>query len=382
MLQINELIFKWPNSIQQEVNLEASAGKIVLIGGPSGIGKTTLFNIISGFYETVSGSVIFNGKNLISKPPWKRPVSTMFQSDNLFPHLSVKQNLMLGIKNFSKDIENQLYFLKIFSLINQKCSELSGGELQRVALIKTLSREKPIILLDEPFSALDEDMIEKASILIQEYTKSITDIIQNLFLMFVKGDCDLVEVNPLAITDAGVMALDSKVALDMNAKYKHSYFEDFEKEIPIPESEKNAKEKGLNFIKLDGSVGIIGNGAGLVMSTLDVVAENGGNAANFLDIGGGARAETVSAALEVLEADKNVKSVLINIFGGITRCDLVAAGIVEATKGKDLVWPIVIRLDGTNSSEGLEILKNNPNEKIFIEESMDSAARLAVERGA
>ena len=176
MLQINELIFKWPNSIQQEVNLEASAGEIVLIGGPSGIGKTTLFNIISGFYETVSGSVIFNGKNLISKPPWKRPVSTMFQSDNLFPHLSVKQNLMLGIKNFSKDIENQLYFLKIFSLINQKCSELSGGELQRVALIKTLSREKPIILLDEPFSALDEDMIEKASILIQEYTKRMNSI--------------------------------------------------------------------------------------------------------------------------------------------------------------------------------------------------------------
>lgn len=176
MLQINELIFKWPNSIQQEVNLEASAGEIVLIGGPSGIGKTTLFNIISGFYETVSGSVIFNEKNLLSKPPWKRPVSTMFQSDNLFPHLSVKQNLMLGIKNFSKDIENQLYFLKIFSLINQKCSELSGGELQRVALIKTLSREKPIILLDEPFSALDEDMIEKASILIQEYTKSMNSI--------------------------------------------------------------------------------------------------------------------------------------------------------------------------------------------------------------
>ena len=176
MLQINELIFKWPNSIQQEVNLKASAGEIVLIGGPSGIGKTTLFNIISGFYETVSGSVIFNGKNLISKPPWKRPVSTMFQSDNLFPHLSVKQNLMLGIKNFSKDIENQLYFLKIFSLINQKCSELSGGELQRVALIKTLSREKPIILLDEPFSALDEDMIKKASILIQEYTKSMNSI--------------------------------------------------------------------------------------------------------------------------------------------------------------------------------------------------------------
>lgn len=229
-------------------------------------------------------------------------------------------------------------------------------------------------------SSTISELINKAN-LNKDHEESLSEIIENLYLMFTEGDCDLVEVNPLAITDNGVMALDSKVSLDMNAKYKHPYFDDFEQEIPIPESEKNAKEKGLNFIKLDGSVGIIGNGAGLVMSTLDVVAENGGKAANFLDIGGGAKAETVSSALEVLEADQNVKSVLINIFGGITRCDLVAEGIVEATKGKELVWPIIIRLDGTNSLEGLEILKANPNEKIFIEESMDSAAKLAVQKG-
>ena len=229
-------------------------------------------------------------------------------------------------------------------------------------------------------SSTISELINKAN-LNKDHEDSLSEIIENLYLMFTEGDCDLVEVNPLAITDDGVMALDSKVSLDMNAKYKHPYFDDFEQEIPIPESEKNAKEKGLNFIKLDGSVGIIGNGAGLVMSTLDVVAENGGKAANFLDIGGGAKAETVSSALEVLEADQNVKSVLINIFGGITRCDLVAEGIIEATKGKELVWPIIIRLDGTNSLEGLEILKANPNEKIFIEESMDSAAKLAVQKG-
>ena len=228
-------------------------------------------------------------------------------------------------------------------------------------------------------SSTISELINKAN-LNKDHEESLSEIIQNLYLMFTEGDCDLVEVNPLAITDDGVMALDSKVSLDMNAKYKHPYFDDFEQEIPIPESEKNAKEKGLNFIKLDGSVGIIGNGAGLVMSTLDVVAENGGKAANFLDIGGGAKADTVSSALEVLEADQNVKSVLINIFGGITRCDLVAEGIIEATKGKELVWPIIIRLDGTNSLEGLEILKANPNEKIFIEESMDSAAKLAVQK--
>ncbi len=229
-------------------------------------------------------------------------------------------------------------------------------------------------------SSTISELINKAN-LNKDHEESLSEIIENLYLMFTEGDCDLVEVNPLAITDDGVMALDSKVSLDMNAKYKHPYFDDFEQEIPIPESEKNAKEKGLNFIKLDGSVGIIGNGAGLVMSTLDVVAENGGKAANFLDIGGGAKAETVSSALEVLEADQNVKSVLINIFGGITRCDLVAEGIIEATKGKELVWPIIIRLDGTNSLEGLEILRANPNEKIFIEESMDSAAKLAVQKG-
>ncbi len=229
-------------------------------------------------------------------------------------------------------------------------------------------------------SSTISELINKAN-LNKDHDESLSEIIENLYLMFTEGDCDLVEVNPLAITDNGVMALDSKVSLDMNAKYKHPYFDDFEQEIPIPESEKNAKEKGLNFIKLDGSVGIIGNGAGLVMSTLDVVAENGGKAANFLDIGGGAKAETVSSALEVLEADQNVKSVLINIFGGITRCDLVAEGIIEATKGKELVWPIIIRLDGTNSLEGLEILRANPNEKIFIEESMDSAAKLAVQKG-
>ena len=215
----------------------------------------------------------------------------------------------------------------------------------------------------------------------QDYKTELAEIIIKLYKLFQEGDCDLVEVNPLAVTSEGVMALDSKVALDLNAKFKHENFQLLEDEIPIPEEEKFAKEKGLNFIKLDGSVGIIGNGAGLVMSTLDVVAEHGGSASNFLDIGGGAKSETVSAALEVLEADPNVKSVLINIFGGITRCDLVAEGIVEATNGKKLKWPIVIRLDGTNSREGLQILKNNPNDNIFISENMDEAAKLAVESG-
>ncbi len=214
-----------------------------------------------------------------------------------------------------------------------------------------------------------------------DYIDELHEIITKLYKLFTEGDCDLVEVNPLAITNQGVSALDSKVSLDMNAIYRQDDFKKYEEEIPIPESEKFAKSKGLNFIKLDGSVGIIGNGAGLVMSTLDVVAEHGGKAANFCDIGGGAKAETVTAALEVLESEEEVTSVLINIFGGITRCDLVAEGIVEATKGKVLKWPLIVRLDGTNSKEGLEILSKNSNEKIIISESMDDAAKAAVEGG-
>jgi len=239
-----------------------------------------------------------------------------------------------------------------------------------------------IMLHISPSKGLDSETIiksiEKAK-LNESYKAELSDVISNLYKLFVEGDCDLVEVNPLAITDNGVSALDSKVSLDMNAIYRHENFKDFENEIPIPVSEQFAKEKNLNFIKLEGSVGIIGNGAGLVMSTLDVVSEHGGMAANFLDIGGGAKAETVTAALEVLESEDNVKSVLINIFGGITRCDLVANGIVEATKGKELKWPIIVRLDGTNSKEGLSILEQNTNEKITISSSMDEAAKLAVE---
>lgn len=250
--------------------------------------------------------------------------------------------------------------------------------------IEAVAEENPddlTMIHIDPSKELDEAVLIEAitnSKLNLDYESDLVAIITRLFKLFISGDCDLVEVNPLAITSSGVMALDSKVSLDMNAKYRHENFDQIEKDIPIPPSEKSAKEKGLNFIKLDGSVGIIGNGAGLVMSTLDVVAEYGGSAANFLDIGGGAKAETVSAALEVLETDDSVSSVFINIFGGITRCDLVAQGIVEATKGKDLKWPIVIRLDGTNATEGLKILRDNPNEKIIITETMNEAAELSV----
>lgn len=260
-------------------------------------------------------------------------------------------------------------------------SSKGGMDIEEVA---ANSPEDLIKIYISPSLGLESKIITQAikdANLNLDYIDELHEIISKLYKLFTEGDCDLVEVNPLAITNQGVSALDSKVSLDMNAIYRHDDFKKYEEEIPIPESEKFAKSKGLNFIKLDGSVGIIGNGAGLVMSTLDVVAEHGGKAANFCDIGGGAKAETVTAALEVLESEEEVTSVLINIFGGITRCDLVAEGIVEATKGKALKWPLIVRLDGTNSKEGLEILSKNVNEKIIISESMDDAAKAAVEGG-
>jgi len=204
--------------------------------------------------------------------------------------------------------------------------------------------------------------------------------LQRLYEAFVSLDCDLVEVNPLILTGGGdIVALDAKVTLDANAFYRHPDFADFEAAFTRDPIEAMAMEADLNFIKLDGSVGIIGNGAGLVMSTLDVVDLVGGRAANFLDVGGGAGADTITNALEVLTRDSSVASVLINIFGGITRCDLVAQGIIEALGRLDLPWPIVVRLDGTNAEEGRAILAGSPNESLISAATMREAAELAVE---
>lgn len=204
--------------------------------------------------------------------------------------------------------------------------------------------------------------------------------VRALYRAFVDLDCDLVEVNPLILTaDGDVMALDSKVSLDTSAFFRHPDFPAFRDAFDEDPLERMARERGLNFIKLEGSVGIIGNGAGLVMSTLDVVSLVGGAASNFLDVGGGAGADTITNALEVLTKDPTVQSVLINIFGGITRCDLVAQGIVEALAGLNLPWSIVVRLDGTNAVEGRAILADSASDKVIPAATMLEAAQRAVE---
>jgi succinyl-CoA synthetase beta subunit len=205
-------------------------------------------------------------------------------------------------------------------------------------------------------------------------------ILKQLYKAFVELDADLIEVNPLILTpDGRVHALDAKVSLDDNASFRHPEFEDFRTMAALDPREQMARERGLNYIGLDGEVGIIGNGAGLVMSTLDVVNQAGGKAANFLDVGGGAGAKTIANALEVITADPNVRSVLINIFGGITRCDLVAQGIIDGFGAIDVKVPVVVRLDGTSAEEGRAILAANAREGLVPAATMLEAASRAVE---
>ncbi|MCA1841132.1 MAG: ADP-forming succinate--CoA ligase subunit beta [Actinomycetota bacterium] len=214
-----------------------------------------------------------------------------------------------------------------------------------------------------------------------EARKGAASILPKLFKAFIEADATLVEVNPLILTGQGVViALDSKVSLDDSAAFRHPEFESLRDVAATDPIERKAKERGFgNFIKLDGSVGVIGNGAGLVMSTLDVLDQFGGKAANFLDVGGGADADMLSSALEVILSDPQVASVLINIFGGITRCDLVAQGVVDALGRLDVRVPIIVRLDGTNSEEGRRILQEANHPMVIPAATMSQAAEKAVE---
>ena len=210
----------------------------------------------------------------------------------------------------------------------------------------------------------------------------VADMLVKLYNCFTQGDCDLAEINPLILKPTGeIHALDAKVSLDVNASFRHPEWVEYAATEELDAREQLAREKNLQYIGLDGTVGIIANGAGLAMSTLDVVNQVGGSAANFLDIGGGANAELMTAALEVINSDPKVKSILINIFGGITRGEEVAKGIVEAVKRVALRAPIVIRLDGTNADEGRKILADAgiPESQLTSRPTMLEAARAAVE---
>ena len=273
--------------------------------------------------------------------------------------------------SFTLDRPNKVYLGML--------SKEGGVEIEEVA------ETNPDAIIKLPINPLDGLDLETARRWVAEADldeaarEQAAALIVKLYTCYVEGDCDLAEINPLILTTDGIVrALDAKVTLDMNAAYRHPEWEVWSATDTEDEREAMAKEKGLNYIGLSGSVGIIANGAGLAMSTLDVVNQAGGSAANFLDIGGGANADVMTAALEVVNADPAVRSIFVNIFGGITRVDEVAKGIIEALRRVEIESPIVLRLDGTNAEEGRALLQDHLNESLVAEATMLDGARTAV----
>jgi succinyl-CoA synthetase beta subunit len=248
----------------------------------------------------------------------------------------------------------------------------------------------------DPLTGVDNNKALEISVaagIPTEVQKDVAVLIEKMWKLFVATDATLVEVNPLVRTnDDRIVALDGKVTLDENANFRHAENENFVDTENVDPLETAAKAKDLNYVKLDGSVGIIGNGAGLVMSTLDVVAYAGEKfggikPANFLDIGGGASAQVMADGLGIILSDPAVKSVFVNVFGGITACDEVANGIIQAIEilksGSNYVQrPIVVRLDGNNAEEGIKILKEAKPENVEIVDTMDNAAARAAQLAA
>ncbi|MGB2874672.1 MAG: ADP-forming succinate--CoA ligase subunit beta [Gaiellaceae bacterium] len=256
--------------------------------------------------------------------------------------------------------------------------------------IEEVAAEKPEALVRlhvdplegfQPYQA--RRLIYGAGIEDPEQQKQIAAIVEQLYRCFVETDAMLCEINPLIVTPEGeVRALDSKFTVDDNALYEHPDIAEMRDPEAYPPEERAARAKGVTYVKLDGEVGILGNGAGLVMSTLDVIALVGGRPANFCDLGGGGDAQGVVDALEVISADPQVRSILFNIFAGITRCDEVARGILQALEQITIDLPIVVRFDGTNAEEGREILAEAAPPNLHVEPTMLEAARRAVELAA
>ncbi|MBT0994414.1 ADP-forming succinate--CoA ligase subunit beta [Cellulomonas sp. DKR-3] len=288
-------------------------------------------------------------------------------------------------------IASEFYFSLLLDRAERRylamCSVEGGMEIEQLAVERPDALAKVAV---DPRVGIDQakaDEIVAAAGFDAGIAGQVADVLQKLWLVYRDEDATLVEVNPLVLTEEGeVVALDGKVTLDANADFRHADHAELEDAAAADPLEARAKEKDLNYVKLDGEVGIIGNGAGLVMSTLDVVAyageKHGGvKPANFLDIGGGASAEVMAAGLDIILTDPQVKSVFVNVFGGITACDAVANGIVAALGmlGDEASKPLVVRLDGNNVLEGRRILAEANHPLVTLADTMDGGADKAAE---
>jgi succinyl-CoA synthetase beta subunit len=293
---------------------------------------------------------------------------------------SGKQVNRIYIENGS-DIEKELYLSCLLDRSTSKVafivSKMGGMDIEAVAAdtpenITTVQIEPSIGVTDN-----DIEIIQKAFEIGDDLNNQLSDLIKNMYLFFIEKDASLVEVNPLIVTNTNkLLCLDAKVNFDDNAIYRHPEIEELRDENEEDEYEREAAKYDLAYIKLDGNIGCMVNGAGLAMASLDIIKMYGGEPANFLDVGGGASKEKVSSAFKIILSDQGVKGILVNIFGGIMRCDVIAEGIVSAAKELKISVPLVVRLEGTNVDQGKKILENSGIEIISANDLDDAAKKI------
>ena len=329
-----------------------------------GRGKGGGVKVVSSKEEAVNEAEKMFGMNLIT--PQTGPAG--------------KEVKRIYIENGS-DIKKELYLSCLLDRATSKVafivSKMGGMDIEAVA--KDTPENITTIQIEPSIGVTEKDVntIGKAFELKKDLEGQLSDLIKNMYKFFLEKDASLVEVNPLIITETDkLLCLDAKVNFDDNALYRHPEIEDLRDENEEDEYEREASKYDLAYIKLDGNIGCMVNGAGLAMASLDIIKMYGGEPANFLDVGGGASKEKVSSAFKIILSDKGVKGILVNIFGGIMRCDIIAEGIVAAAKELEISVPLVVRLEGTNVDEGKKILDNSSIEIISANDLDDAAKKI------
>ncbi len=329
-----------------------------------GRGKGGGVKVVSSKEEAVNEAEKMFGMNLIT--PQTGPAG--------------KEVKRIYIENGS-DIKKELYLSCLLDRATSKVafivSKMGGMDIEAVA--KDTPENITTVQIEPSIGVTEKDVntISKAFELKKDLEGQLSDLIKNMYKFFLEKDASLVEVNPLIITETDkLLCLDAKVNFDDNALYRHPEIEKLRDENEEDEYEREASKFDLAYIKLDGNIGCMVNGAGLAMASLDIIKMYGGEPANFLDVGGGASKEKVSSAFKIILSDKGVKGILVNIFGGIMRCDIIAEGIVAAAKELEISVPLVVRLEGTNVDEGKKILDNSSIEIISANDLDDAAKKI------
>ena len=329
-----------------------------------GRGKGGGVKVVSSKEEAVNEAAKMFGMNLIT--PQTGPAG--------------KEVKRIYIENGS-DIKKELYLSCLLDRATSKVafivSKMGGMDIEAVA--KDTPENITTVQIEPSIGVTENDIntISKAFELKKDLEGQLSDLIKNMYKFFLEKDASLVEVNPLIITETDkLLCLDAKVNFDDNALYRHPEIEELRDDNEEDEYEREASKYDLAYIKLDGNIGCMVNGAGLAMASLDIIKMYGGEPANFLDVGGGASKEKVSSAFKIILSDKGVKGILVNIFGGIMRCDIIAEGIVAAAKELEISVPLVVRLEGTNVDEGKKILDNSSIEIISANDLDDAAKKI------